>query len=174
MADAKCGKMETTREALLKAMEAYFNGDTRRINHARQVTEYAEGLLEPEGGDYAVVMGAAVLHDIGIPEADRKYGRTTGQYQELEGPPIARSILAELGFDTGQIEEICEIIAHHHSPGKILTRNFSILYDADWLVNLKDTYDITDRKKLARIIDRVFLTARGREKAKEIYLPEGD
>ncbi|MCH8865135.1 MAG: hypothetical protein IIB13_07240, partial [Chloroflexi bacterium] len=52
--------METTRKALLQAMEAYFNGDTRRIDHARQVTEYAEGLLEPEGGDYAVVMGAAV------------------------------------------------------------------------------------------------------------------
>lgn len=166
--------METTREALLKAMEAYFNGDIRRINHARQVTEYAEGLLEPEGGDYSVVMGAAVLHDIGIPEAARKYGRTTGRYQEMEGPPIARPILAKLGFATDQIEEICEIIAHHHTPGKILTRNFSILYDADWLVNLKDTYDIADRKKLARIIDRVFLTASGRAKAKEIYLPKDD
>lgn len=165
--------METIRKVLIKAMEAYFNGDTRRIDHARQVTEYAEGLLEPEGGDYSVVMGAAVLHDIGIPEAERKYGRSTGRYQEIEGPPIARSILTELDFTSGQIEEICEIIAHHHSPGKILTRNFSILYDADWLVNLKDTYDITNRKKLARIIDRVFLTASGREKAREIYLPEG-
>ena len=55
-----------------------------------------------------------------------------------EGPPIAREILTGLGFEKGQVEEICEIIGHHHSPGKINTTNFKILYDAEWLVNLKD------------------------------------
>ncbi len=166
--------MKTTREALLDAMEAYFNGDTRRINHARRVTEYAEEMLGPEGGDRYVVTGAAVLHDIGIHEAERKYGRATGKHQEAEGPPIARAILQELGFKESQIEEICQIIAHHHSPGEIDTRNFKILYDADWLVNLRDEYDITDREKLAGIIERVFLTGSGRARAREIYLPARD
>ena len=120
-----------TKEALIKAMEAYFQADTKRINHAIKVTGYAEELLKGEGGDETIVIGAAVLHDIGIHAAEKKYGSTLGKYQEIEGPPIARQILAQLGLAAKQIEEICQIIAHHHSPGKINTRNFKILYDAD-------------------------------------------
>ncbi len=153
-------------------MEAYFKGDTKRINHAHRVTEYAEELLKREGGDYSVVIGVSVLHDIGIHEAQRKYGSTIGRYQEEEGPPIARQILTRLGFEQSQIEEICEIIAHHHSPGKIATRNFAILYDADWLVNLRDEYDIQDRNKLSSIIEQVFLTQSGKVLAREVYLQE--
>ncbi len=155
-------------------MEAYFNGDARRIHHAYRVTEYAEELLQRERGDYIIVIGAAILHDIGIHQAQKKYGSTSGKYQEKEGPPIARQILSGLGFERNQIKEICDIIAHHHSPGRINTRNFKILYDADWLVNLRDEYDIQDRKKLANIIDRVFLTESGKVMASNIYLGNRD
>ncbi len=161
--------MNAIKPALIRAMEAYFNGDVKRINHAHRVTEYAEALLKREEGDYTIVIGASVLHDIGIHQAQKKYGSTIGKYQEKEGPPIARRILARLRFEPNQIEEICEIIAHHHSPGKINTRNFKILYDADWLVNLKDEYDIQDRDKLSNIIDRVFLTQSGKALAREVY-----
>lgn len=165
--------MNATKKALAGAMEAYFNGDTKRINHAHRVTEYAEELLQREEGDYPIVIGASLLHDIGIHQAQKKYGSTTGKFQEKEGPPIARRILTRLGFEQNQIEEICEIIAHHHSPGKINTQNFKVLYDADWLVNLRDEYDIQDRNKLGNIIDRVFLTPRGKALAAGIYLAEG-
>jgi len=158
------------KEALMAAMEAYFGGDARRIAHAHKVTGYAERLLEPEQGDPTVVLGAAVLHDIGIHEAERKYGNPNGKYQEIEGPPIARDILSRLGFSTADIEEVCEIIAHHHSPGKVNTSNFKILYDADWLVNLRDEYDIPDKKKLGAIIERVFLTRTGKAVARAEYL----
>ena len=158
--------------ALLREMEAYFGEDARRINHARRVTEYAEELLETEGGDYPVVIGAAVLHDIGIHEAEKKYGSARGRHQEKEGPPIARRILTDLGFESAQIKEVCDIIAHHHSPGKVTTGNFGILYDADWLVNLGDEYDIRDREKLGHIIERVFLTRSGRRLAEQIYLAD--
>jgi HD superfamily phosphodiesterase len=164
--------MDATRAALIRAMESYFNGDARRIKHAHRVTEYAEELLKREGGDYSIVVGASVLHDIGIHQSQKKYGSTSGQYQEKEGPPIARRILARLGFAPDQTEEICEIIAHHHSPGKITTKNFGILYDADWLVNLRDEYDIQDRNKLSHIIEKVFLTPGGKALAREIYLQE--
>lgn len=160
------------KKALLKAMESYFQSDTKRINHAHRVTSYAEELRQQEGADYPIVIGAAVLHDIGIHEAERKHGSTSGSYQEKEGPPIARQILTALKFPAEQIEEICEIIAHHHSPGKITTSNFGVLYDADWLVNLRDEYDIQDKDKLRHIIDRVFLTASGKTLARKIYLPE--
>ncbi len=162
--------MNAAKETLMRAMKAHFKKDARRINHARKVTEYAEELLKREGGDYSIVIGAAVLHDIGIHQAQKKYGSTAGKYQEKEGPPIARRILAELGLEQNQINEICDIIAHHHSPGKITSRNFAILYDADWLVNLRDEYDIQDRNKLSHIIEKVFLTKSGQTLAREIYL----
>ena len=162
--------MDATKEALMRAMETYFDGDTKRINHAHRVTTYAEQLLKQEEGDYPIVIGTSVLHDIGIHQAEKKYGSTGGKYQEKEGPPIARQILAGLGFKQSQVEEICEIIAHHHSPGKINTQNFKILYDADWLVNLKDEYDIRDRTRLSSIIDKLFLTSSGRALAREVYL----
>ncbi len=164
--------MDTTKTALITAMEAYFNTDSKRIKHAHSVTEYAEKLLKSEGGEYIIVIGAAVLHDIGIPAAEEKYGSAAGKYQEIEGPPIARQILTRLGFEPEQTEEICQIIAHHHSPGKINTRNFKILYDADWLVNLRDEYDIRNEKKLINIINKVFLTPSGKTLAREIYLQE--
>lgn len=162
--------MDGIKEALIDAMVSYFNGDARRIDHARKVTEYAQKLLESERGDYSIVIGAAVLHDIGIHEAERKYGSTSGKYQEIEGPPIAAGMLKELGFNESQISEICDIIAHHHSPGKNNTTNFGILYDADWLVNLKDEYDIQDKERLTRIIEKVFITDSGKILAREIYL----
>ncbi|MBI2860256.1 MAG: HD domain-containing protein [Chloroflexi bacterium] len=161
-----------TKQALLKVMEDYFDSDVKRINHARWVTEYAEKLLDREGGDRPVVIGAAILHDIGIHQAEQKHGSTLGKYQEMEGPPIARDILARLGYSPEHITEICDIIAHHHSPGKITTRNFSIVYDADWLVNLRDEYDIGDKARLGHIIDRVFLTGSGKALARSIYLVE--
>ena len=71
--------MNATSTALMRAMEAYFHKDARRISHAHRVTEYAEGLLEREGGDYSIVIGAAVLHDIGIHQAQKKYGSTSGK-----------------------------------------------------------------------------------------------
>jgi len=164
--------MSDIKAALVREMESYFGKDTKRINHARKVTDYAEELLKREAGDYSIVIGAAVLHDIGILQAEKKYGSTIGKYQEIEGPPIAREILGRLGFEQDQIHEICEIIANHHSPGKITTGNFGIVCDADWIVNLKDEYDIRDRGKLSNIIEKVFFTRSGKAMAREIYLVE--
>ena len=118
-----------------------------------------------------MVIGASVLHDIGIHEAERKYNSTSGKYQQIEGPPIAREILNRLGFKHSQIDEICQIIAYHHSVGPMRDNpNFRILYDADWLVNLPDEYDVSDKTKLKSIIDKMFLTESGRKLAESTYL----
>lgn len=160
----------TDKDRLLAAMEAYFGTDARRIDHARKVTEWAERIMAGEGGDGSVIIAAGVLHDIGIKEAERKYGSAAGNLQEREGPPVARELLDGLGFPAAAIDEICDIIAHHHSPGVLTTTNFNVLYDADWMVNLRDEYDIRDREKLANIIDRVFMTGTGKELARQLYL----
>ncbi len=44
---------------------------------------------------------AALLHDIGIPEAERKCNSCAGRHQEQEWPPIARDMLSKLNIDPG-------------------------------------------------------------------------
>ncbi|MFC1924077.1 HD domain-containing protein [Chloroflexota bacterium] len=167
--------MNSIKEQLMNAMTAYFGQDTKRIDHALNVTNYAERLLEQEGGDYQIVIAAAVLHDIGIHEAERKYNSSSGKYQQIEGPPVAREILQRLEFDPARIDQACNIIAYNHSVGPMRdNRNFCILYDADWLINLPHEYDIRDKDKLKTIIDNIFLTQSGRSMAKHIYLKNSE
>lgn len=158
------------REKLIDAMKEYFGDDEKRIKHALRVLANAEKIIEKEKGDPEVVIPSAIFHDIGIHEAERKYGSNAGKYQEIEGPPIARRILTQLGVKKEIIDEVCEIIAHHHSPGKVNTTNFRILYDADWLVNLPDEYDISDREKTEQVIEKLFLTPTGRDLARKTFL----
>ena len=163
-------KAITTKEKLIKELEEYFAKDTKRIEHAQKVMDYAEELLKQEKADWHIVIPASILHDVWIKVAEKKYGSSAGIYQEKEGPEIARKILLKTGLKKEDIDEICEIIAHHHSPGRINTQNFKVLYDADWLVNLRDEVDTKDKSKLNQIIDKVFLTSTGKELAQKIYL----
>lgn len=163
-------KYRSKKDLLIFEMERYFGKDTRRINHAKKVLGYAEQLLEKEKADPLVVIASALLHDIGILKAEEKYKSSAGNYQEVEGPPIARAIMEKLQFKKEAVEEVCGIIAHHHSPGELDTVNFKVLYDADWLVNLKDEADLSDKERLSQTIDRVFLTKSGKELARKNYL----
>lgn len=163
-------KEATAKQKLLDEMEKFFGDDKKRILHAKNVMHFAEEILKQEKADWHIVIPSSILHDIGIREAERKYGSSAGHYQEKEGPQIARKILGALSFKKEDIEEICGIIAHHHTPGVINTLNFKVLYDADWLVNLKDETDTGNKDNLARIINKAFLTETGRELAKKIYL----
>lgn len=163
-------KMVTIKQKLLNRVEEYFGDDTKRISHSKRVMYFAEKLLEKETGDWHVVIPASILHDVGIKKAERKYGSSAGHYQEKEGPPIAREMLLEMGLKKEDIDEIGQIIAHHHSPGKVNTQNFKLVYDADWLVNLKEEVDTKDKTTLKEVIKRVFLTNSGKELAEKIYL----
>ena len=87
-----------------------------------------------------MILTAAYLHDIGIKEAERKYQSTAARYQEEEGPPVAREILSKLGAKAELIEEVCDIVGHHHHPRPEETINFKCLYDADLITNLEEKH----------------------------------
>ena len=153
-------------------MKRYFKDDFKRIGHATKVARYADRIVKKEKGDPAVVLSAALLHDIGIHEAERTYNSTGARYQEEEGVPIAREILARLKAPEELIGEVCDIIGHHHHPRPEETVNFKVVYDADQIVNLEEKQKETpmDRRSLAALIDRVFLTEGGRELARSVLL----
>ncbi|MBI1921600.1 MAG: HD domain-containing protein [Geobacter sp.] len=162
--------MEHRIQQVRTAMENYFGTDSRRINHALRVTDHARQLLESEPANRELVLVTALLHDIGIPEAERKYGSPAGNLQEIEGPPVAREILERLGYAEPFIAEVCAIIASHHSPGEVETDNFRIIWDADWLVNLGEELSFENEAELRKAIDRIFMTVTGKFLAEQIYL----
>ncbi len=165
------------REGLLKdrvavEMKRYFGSDFKRIGHATRVARYAERIAKGEGGDLAVILPVAYLHDIGVKEAERKHCSAAAEYQELEGPPVAREILVALGADKGLIEEVCDIVGHHHHPRQDESLSFKTVYDADTIVNLEERQkqEPMNAEKMDQVIRTRFLTKSGREVARNVLL----
>jgi len=158
------------KDKLIGEIEKIFGDDRKRIEHALAVLNYADRIQAVEGGDPLVVRAAAVLHDIGIHEAERKHGSAAGKYQEIEGPPIAREILSKYDIEPQTVEHICKIIANHHSAKDIDTTEFRIIWDADWLVNIPEDFPDAGREKLKNIIEKIFKTHEGRRTAERLFL----
>ncbi|MBI9077015.1 MAG: HD domain-containing protein [Desulfatibacillum sp.] len=156
-------------DQLVDAMKLRFGSDEKRIQHALDVLGHARDILKTEPGDPKVVLAAAVLHDIGIQEAEKKHGSNRGRYQELEGPPIARPIMEELGMDKESIDHVCEIIGNHHTVRGMDTPEFRILWDSDWLVNIPDVYQGFDKEQMTKLINKVFKTETGKQTALRLY-----
>jgi hypothetical protein len=163
----------TLADSLIPEMEQVFADIPRMVDHTMTVLGHALDIHGQEGGVLSVVQAAAILHDIGIPKAREKHGSSAGEYQEMEGPPIAREILSRLGFPEDQIDLVCGIVANHHSdadPRIVNTADFKILWDADWLVNFPRRYRDATTLEKASAIDEIFKTARGRELARGMFL----
>ncbi len=162
--------LRVIRDKLIDEMKKIFAGDQKRIDHVLAVLNYAEQIHAAEGGDPLIVRAAAILHDIGIHEAERKYDSSAGKYQEIEGPSIASEILAKFDLDEAIVEHVCKIIANHHSAKDIDTLEFRIIWDADWLVNIPAEFSDLGREKLQNLIDKVFKTHKGRQISVELFL----
>ena len=83
---------------------------------------------------------AAVVHDIGILTAERKYDSSAGKYQELEGPAEAKDLLSGLGWPQEVIDRLCYLVGHHHAYANIDEPDDQILVEADFLVNLLENH----------------------------------
>jgi HD superfamily phosphodiesterase len=168
------------RENLLKdrvavEMKRYFRQDFKRIGHASKVARYAEEIGKQEApAGLAVILCAAYLHDIGIHEAERKHNSTAARYQEEEGPPIARAILEKINARPALIDEVCDIVGHHHHPRENETIHFKVLYDADLITNLeesqKEKEEGSDPERIENIIGKSMFTETGRQVARRVLL----
>jgi hypothetical protein len=164
------GEAERLCDVLVAEMERVFGEDERRVAHALEVLDDAERILEgeKEGGAAAlVVKAAAILHDIGIREAERKHGSVAGKYQEIEGPPIAREILERVGVEREAAEHILKIVGSHHSARDIDTPEFRIVWDADRLANWQEECGGKSAEEQRQHVERVFRTATGRRMGRE-------
>ena len=165
-------KEDLLKDRVAIEMKRYFGRDFKRIGHASRVARYAEKIGRDEGADLSIVLPSAYLHDIGIKEAERKHNSNAARFQELEGPPIAREILEKLNAGEDLVDEVCDIVAHHHHPRKEETMNFKALYDADLITNLEEDRKekSSDPERIKKIIEKSFLTDSGRKLAESAHL----
>jgi HD superfamily phosphodiesterase len=157
-------------ETLARMIE-YFGNDVRRINHALKVYGFASLIARKEGlqnSDLEITDLASILHDIGIPVSEQKYGSCTGKYQEIEGPPIAREILESLGASANLIDRVCFLIGNHHTYTKIDGIDFQILVEADFLVNFFEDEMGTDA--VQSVLEKYFKTTTGKSILRRMYL----
>ncbi|MBA3029476.1 MAG: HD domain-containing protein, partial [Desulfobacteraceae bacterium] len=165
-------KQDLIKDRVAIEMKRYFKQDFKRIGHATRVARHAERIAKAEEANLAVVLIAAYLHDIGIPESERKYNSSAAKYQEIEGPPVARSILEKLGTPEALMDEVCDIIGHHHHPREVETLNFKVVYDADLIANLEDNKKESgkDPEQIEKLIQTAFLTPGGKAEAEKVFL----
>ncbi|MEX1376923.1 MAG: HD domain-containing protein [Eubacteriales bacterium] len=150
---------------ILIEMLKYNALDTRRINHAMKVHAYSKAIAEKEKIDeneLLVLELAAILHDIGIKECERKYSSTNGFLQQKEGPLVAMELVEKYNLDANLLKRVLYIIGHHHTYKDVDGDAHQILLEADLIVNTQEGY-IT-QYAFWNAVERLFRT----ESAKEI------
>mgnify|MGYP004486074461 FL=1 len=155
---------------VIESAVSYDRGDPKRINHFMKVYAFAELIGRKEGisdRELDILEAAAVLHDIGIHNAEMLYGSSDGKYQELEGPSVAADILSALGADDEFIGKVCNMVGRHHTYTGIDSLSLQILIEADFLVNIFE--DGMSDTAIASVKEKIFRTAEGTRLLEEMY-----
>lgn len=162
--------MQEKLHKLMLAMIAYNSGDAKRIQHFIKVHALAKLIGEEEKLDAKtlyILEAAALTHDIGIRNSEKKYGTCTGKQQEVEGPPEAEKQLQSLGFGADVTERVCWLIEHHHTYNNIEGNDYQILVEADFLVNLYE--DNVSLEAVKTAYSRIFKTKVGKNICRTMY-----
>ncbi len=160
-------------EKLLTAAIKYNSGDPKRIQHLIKVYQFAlliadgENLSEREKKTLAA---AAILHDIGIREGERLYGRCDGEIQQRLGPDIALEIMSDVGGYEDVAKRASQLIGRHHTYTDIDGADCQILIEADLLVNLYE--DGCSEQAVISARDKIFRTKTGLELLSVMFFKE--
>jgi len=156
---------------ILNRMIDYNAGDPKRINHAIKVFSFAHNIAISEHCTEDIVFiisVASILHDIGIHNSEKKYNSSAGNYQEIEGPPVAEEILKDLSISQNALNRILYLIGNHHTYKNINGIDFQILVEADFIVNLYE--DELKKETIETIKKNIFRTKSGIRILENLYL----
>ncbi len=162
--------MKKNISAVTEKMVNYFDGDVRRVNHALKVHSFARCIGKFEKlakNELFIIEVTALLHDIGIKISEEKYNSSSGRYQEIEGPPVAREILKDFKIEQSILDRICYLIGNHHSYSRIDRKDFQILIEADFLVNIYE--ESMDKESIGTIKEKYFKTEAGKRLISSLY-----
>jgi len=129
--DAELAQGETLVGRIVEILKTEYGEGSDTVSHAVRAQEYAKEIMRTEEGDPVVVLLAALLHDVGVREAQTGKGR--------EGPPEARRILEEAGVHFTVVEDVCKSVGCEHGADAPDTPEARIAGDADRLAQLRQT-----------------------------------
>ena len=158
----------------LKVVYYYAQKDATQIAHTQSVTHYTTLLAEAEGytpRQVTLLTAAALLHDIGCPQAKEKFGNSKPVHQMKEGIAVATQILEEFSDDEFSREEkqwIVEVVGKHHRFADAQRLNFLPLFEADLIVNFFEDYFSINRAP--QYYERLMTTATGRDLFQKFFL----
>ncbi|MFZ5642619.1 MAG: phosphohydrolase [Bacillota bacterium] len=157
-------------DLVIAGMKSIFGDDSKRINHALEVLKHSLYICDREVQDNSIIRNTvaytAILHDIGIRQAEAVYKSTAPVYQHREGPPLAKKILDKTGIDGETKWRILYIIGNHHLKSKIDGIDFQILWEADLITNLPDMPIFkADFSKYQKMVLNNFKTVTGKNLA---------
>jgi hypothetical protein len=162
---------EGIKDAAIRGMKEYFRNE-RYINHTLKVLDQAERIMQGEkiGWDFlkSVITLSCIYHDIGIPEAVKKYSSSDAPYQEKEGPPLARELMNGIGVRRDVLERVCFIVGAHHTKGEVDGIDFQIVWESDFIVNLDEKNIVLKQGELRTALEENTVTGTGRSLASEL------
>jgi len=156
---------------ILESAVIYNGNDVKRVNHLIKVFAFAHhiGIMEKCGAETQTIIDiAAILHDIGIHEAERKHNSSAGRWQEIEGPPVAEELLKGFDLDSTVKDRVLFLIGHHHHYSSVEGIDYQILVEADFLVNIFE--DEVDEHAIKNIKEKIFKTETGTKLLEKLYL----
>jgi len=152
-------------------MKRTFRNDFKRIGRTGRVARYAERIGKAERGNLAVILTAAYLLEIDA-AAEGPLGNRPVEHPRPGEPTAAREILTRLGAREELIAEVCDIITRHRFKQTGDSVNFRAVCDAAALEALESEHKRhpIDAGELAARIERSFLTAAGRQAARDTLI----
>lgn len=157
-------------QIILSTVIDYNGTDRRRVNHLIKVTGFAQDLAYDEKiseDERFTLVAAAMMHDIGIHEAEKLYGSADPVYQEELGPDIIRELLEPSDLGIFEIEAICILVRTHHRYGSLDNVMHQLLVEADYLVNLDEEH--ASAEKIREVYETVFKSESGRKRLRTLY-----
>ena len=83
------------------------------------------------------------------------------------GPDLAKELLVNLGCEGSVIKRVCYLVGHHHTYSDIDGRDYQILVEADFLVNLQE--DQVPLSAVEHAYKNIFRTETGRRLCREMF-----
>ena len=151
----------------------YDGNDMMRIGHALKVHSFAKFIAECEGVEpklQQTIEIASLLHDIGIHNAEEKYGSADANYQEIEGPSVAHELMKSLEISDAEKARVEYLISKHHTYEEIENEamDYLILIEADFIVKIYDKK--IEKDEVKGILERIIRTETATNLVKQLYL----
>lgn len=165
--------MQSIINSVMQEMVMYEKGQPKHIQHFLKVHAFAKIIGQQEHLDDSTMFTlelASLVHDIGINPSRKKYNSSAGEYQQIEGSPLARCMLEKYHLQPEIVDRVCYLVAHHHTYTNIEGLDYQILVEADFLVNLYE--DQSTEASIRSALSHCFCTKTGRWLLQTMFLSE--